>query len=306
MKNKKILALISLLIILAFIGYIVFDTVRSERKTSENTASSDNTGPADKWQIAQAIECPDGLKAVTVTPNGNIFAGGSSFIVSYNSELNKIWQIEMPGKIAALTINGDTLFAASEELIYLVSPEGKIISEWGPYEAKCLITSLSSNKDYLAVADAGNKIAFIIRKDGEVSSMIGHSEEKLLIPSPYFDVCLTEDNKLYLAHTGKHRIEKWDIDGKFISSFGEPGSDPGEFCGCCNPAHFTLIPGGFISAEKGINRIKILGETGEFIEYVSSVNGFVPSAPLDIVSAGGEKIYGANPSDSKLYVFVRK
>ncbi len=306
MNNKKFLALISLLIILSFIGFIVFDTIRSERKPREDTAAIDHSGPTDRWHIVQAIDCPKGLKAATVSSNGNIYAGGDSFIVSYNNVLKKIWQIEMPGRIAALTMSGDTLFAASEELIYLISPDGKIISEWGPYEAKCLITSLSANKDYLAVADAGNKIVFVISKEGEVRSMIGHSEEKLLIPSPYFDVCLTDENFLYLAHTGKHRIEKWAIDGKFISSFGEPGSDPGSFCGCCNPAHFTKIPGGFITAEKGINRIKISETTGEFIEYVSSENDFVASVPLDIASDGGEKIYGANPSDSKLYLFMRK
>ncbi len=306
MKNKKILALFSLLIILAFIGYIIFDTVRSERKPREDKAGIIQPGPADQWQIAQTIECRKGLKAVAVSTGGIIYAGGDSYIESYNSGLNKIWQIEMPGKISALAVNGDTLFAASEELVYLLSPDGKIISEWGPYEAKCLITSLSANKDYLAVADAGNKIVFVIKKDGEVVSMIGHSEEKLLIPSPYFDVCLTDDNKLYLAHTGKYRIEKWGIDGQFISSFGESGSDPGKFCGCCNPAHFTISQGGFITAEKGINRIKVSGASGEFIEFVSSVNGFIASVPLDIASSGGDKIYGANPSDSKLYVFTRK
>ena len=306
MNDKKFLALASLLIILAFIGYIIFDTVRNERKPHEIKADIVQPGPADKWQIAQTIECLKGLKAVAVSPEEIIYAGGESYIVSYNNNLNKVWQIEMPERISALTVNGDTLFAASEELIYLLSPDGKIINDWGPYEAKCLITSLSANKDYLAVADAVNKIVFVIKKDGEVFSMIGHSEEKLLIPSPYFDVCLTDDNKLYLAHTGKHRIEQWGVDGQFISSFGESGSDPGKFCGCCNPAHFTISPGGFITAEKGINRIKVSGLSGEFIEFVSSVNGFIASAPLDIASSGEDKIYGANPSDSKLYVFMRK
>ena len=306
MERKKILALISLVIILTFIGYIIYDTVRSESNPTENLTKRKDTGPADQWQISQVVEVQKGLKAVTVASDGNIYTGGASFIVSYGSNLNKLWQIETAGMITALAMSGDTLFAASEETIYLISPAGKVINEWGPYEAKSLFTSLSANKDYLAVADAANKLVFIIKKDGEVHSMIGHSDEKLLIPSPYFDVCLTGDNMLFMAHTGKYRIEKWTIDGEFISSFGESGSDPGKFCGCCNPAHFTIIPGGFITAEKGINRIKISGSSGEFVEYVSSVNDFIASVPLDVSSADGKIIYGANPADSKLYVFRRK
>jgi hypothetical protein len=306
MDKKKILALFSLVIILAFIGYIVYDTVKSDRKPAETVTSINDTVPGDKWQISTVIEVQEGLKAVTATSDGNIYAGGDSYIVCYNNQLNKLWQIETPTRVTALATYGDTLFATSEEVIYLINSSGEIICEWGPYEANCLITSASANKDYLAVADAGNKIVFIIKKDGEVHSMIGHFGEKLLIPSPYFDVYLTEDNKLYMAHIGKFRIETWTTDGWFVSSFGESGTTPDAFCGCCNPAHFTFVQQGFITAEKGINRIKILGPIGEFIEYVSSVNDFVASAPLDVTSPDGKIIYGANPADSKLYVFERK
>ena len=306
MDRKKILALFSLVIILAFIGYIVYDTVRSDRKPAETTTTTNDTLPDDKWRISMALDVREGLKAVTSTSDGMVYAGGESFIVCYDSQLKELWQIETPERITALAVSGDTLFATSEELIYLINPVGEIISEWGPYDADCLITSASANKEYLAIADAGNKIVFIIQKDGEVHSMIGHFGDRLLIPSPYFDVYLTDDNKLYMAHTGKFRIETWTTDGVYVSSFGEPGSAPGYFCGCCNPAHFTVVPQGFITAEKGINRIKILGPIGGFIEYVSSVNDFVASSPLDVTSPDGEIIYGAHPADSKLYVFEKK
>ena len=96
------------------------------------------------------------------------------------------------------------------------------------------------------------------------------------------------------------------INGTLLGYFGEPGTAPGAFCGCCNPAHFALVPGGFVTAEKGINRIKRLNEKGEFTEFVSSVNDFLAPLPLDIATADGVTIYGANPADDKVYVFVRK
>jgi hypothetical protein len=306
MKNKKLLALFSLLIILAFIGYIIYDTARPPVEIEEESTGAVETAPPEKWRILQEVFIRDGLKAVAVSPEGKIYLGGDSFLSCYDKDLKEIWTQNIPEKITAITVSNDTVFATSEELIFLINKDGKSIGEWGPYEANCLITSVSANKNYLAVADAGNKTVFILKKDGEVLSMIGHFGEKLLIPSPYFDVSLTPDNVVFIAHTGNFRIEKRSIDGRLLSSFGEPGSSPEAFCGCCNPAHFTVIPQGFVTAEKGINRIKIMGPEGGFIEYVSSENDFIPSAPLDVASTDGKIIYGANPADGRLYVFVRR
>jgi len=307
MNKKKFLALSSLVIILAFIGYIIYDIAQPERSDEEQTDAADNmeTHP-DKWRIEQEVFIREGLKAVAVSADGNIYLGGDSFVSCYSEDLKDIWTLDTPEKITAISVYGDTVFATSEELIFLLNRDGKLINEWGPYEANCIITSVSANKDYLAIADAGNKTVFILRKDGEVISLIGHFGDKLLIPSPYFDVNLTDDNNLFMAHTGIFRIEKRTINGKILSSFGEPGSAPESFCGCCNPAHFAIIPQGFVTAEKGINRIKIMGPEGGFIEYVSSDNDFIASAPLDVASEDGKTIYGANSADNKLYVFTRK
>jgi WD40 repeat protein len=304
--NKKYLAFFSLVIILAFIGYIIYDTIRPARDTQEPVKVTDEAAPPEKWRVSQEIFIHDGLKAIAVSADGNVYLGGNSFVVCYNDKLKETWNLSTQGKITALTVYGDTVFASSEELIYLISKDGKMITEWGPYESKCLITSLSANRNYLAVADAGNKIVFILKKDGEVVSMIGHFGEKFLIPSPYFDVSFTYDNNLFLANTGNFRIEKRTTDGKILYTFGESGTGPAEFCGCCNPAHFAPIPQGFVTAEKGINRIKIMDQEGGFVEYVSSQNDFIPSAPLDVASADGKTIYGANPANGKLYVFMRK
>jgi hypothetical protein len=306
MKNKKLLALFSLMIILVFIGYIIYDIARAPVDVEEKSTEADKAAPPEQWRILQEVFIRDSLKAVAVSPDGNIYLGGNSFLSCYDRDLREIWTQNTPEKITAITVSLDTIFATSEELIFLINKEGKHIGEWGPYEANCLITSVSANKNYLAIADAGNKTVFILKKNGEVLSMIGHFGEKLLIPSPYFDVSITPENVVYMAHTGNFRIEKRSIDGRLLSSFGEPGSSPDAFCGCCNPAHFTLIPQGFVTAEKGINRIKIMGPEGGFIEYVSSENDFIPSAPLDVASADGKIIYGANSADGKLYVFVRK
>ena len=156
-----------------------------------------------------------------------------------------------------------------------------------------------------AYADAGNKMVVLLDRQGRVERIIGQNDGQFILPSPYFDVALDSYNFLYVANTGHRRIETRSSEGRLISAFGEPGMAPDAFCGCCNPAHFIKTRGGFVTSEKGINRIKILGKEGQFVEFVSSKNKFVPSIPLDLASSDGNTIYAANPYDSKIYVFIR-
>jgi DNA-binding beta-propeller fold protein YncE len=294
------------LILVVFIGYIIYDTsgpARNEKKEETNTLS--DTLP-EKWKISDELQVTEGsLKAVTVSPSGKIYLGGDSFVSCYQSDLTRLWSIKTPYAVTSLSNSGDTIFASTVELILIIGINGKLEDEWGPFEDKSFITSISSDKTRVAYADAGNRMIVSLDKQGRVEKIIGQGDGQFVLPSPYFDVAL-DTNSLFVANTGHRRIEKRSAEGRLISMFGEPGMAPGAFCGCCNPAHFIVTPNGFITSEKGINRIKVLGKSGEFIEFVTSRNRFVPSIPLDLASADGNTLYAANPADSKLYVFRRK
>lgn len=307
MMNKKYFALISLLIILTFIGYIVYNTVTSGKASTQKTENASEPAIQDQWIISREMKPAEGpLLSVAVSAKGDIYLGGDSWLSCYNRQLSRKWTLKTSGKISSVAVSGDTIYASSGETILLISADGKVISEWGPYEANSIITSLTANKLYVAFADAGVKRVFILKKNGELFTMIGQSDRKFIIPSPYFDVAFYGLSTLFVANTGNRRVETFTTDGRYIDCFGEPGTAPEAFSGCCNPAHFAVIPQGFVTAEKGINRIKILDPDGKFIEFVSSQNKFTPSVPLDVASVDGKTIYAANPADSKLYIFKRK
>jgi len=304
--SKKAITILSVLVILAFIGYMIIDFIKPAESAKSEKAISDGEDIADAWKISGEIKVNEGsLKAVAVAPSGNIFLGGDSFVSYYTNKMELIWSVKTPS-VTSLSCFGDTLFASTSDQILVLNSTGKILNEWGPFEDSCMITSVSSNTKYVAFADAGNKTVFVLDKGGEVKRMIGQNDKHFVIPSPYFDVALDNDNNIYAANTGLHRIETYTIDGVLKSQFGEAGTAPGAFCGCCAPPHFAVIPQGFVTAEKGINRIKILNKNGEFVEFVNSRNNFIKSEPLDLASADGITIYGAYPGDSKLYVFNRK
>jgi len=305
--NKKLITVLSVLVIVVFIGYIIFDTAKPSASSRDEPKKPEITGIPDAWKISNEFKVGgDSLKAVTVSSSGKIYVGGNSFVSCYNKDLKLLWNVKTPAAVTGLSNYGDSVFASTSAQIIVMNPEGKILNEWGPFEDSSLITSLSANRKFVAFADAGNKTVFILDKGGEVKKMIGQNDKHFVIPSPYFEVALDSMNNLFVANTGLHRIETYSIDGVLKSFFGEPGLGPEYFCGCCAPPHFALIPQGFVTAEKGINRIKILNKKGELVEMVNSKNNFIKSVPLDLASVDGVTIYAAYPGDSKLYVFTRK
>ena len=305
--NKKFASIFSVLIIVVFIAYIVFDTSRPSGNENKPAKVSGADTLPDKWMISDELHVREGsLKAVSVSSSGNIFAGGDSFVTCYTKDLQLRWSLKTSNPVTSLSSYGDSIFAATDEMILVIGTDGKLKDEWGPFEDKSFITSVSSNHSLVVYADAGNKMLMILDKQGRVQKIIGQNSGEFILPSPYFDVALDDNNNLYVANTGHRRIETRSSEGRLLSMFGEPGMAPDAFCGCCNPAHFIVTSNGFITSEKGINRIKVLGKAGEFVEFISSRNKFVPSIPLDLASVDGITVYAANPSDSKIYVFRRK
>jgi hypothetical protein len=307
--NKKVITALSLGIILVFIIFIVVDSMNSGNgNESVNRKSDEKQAPEDKWEITGEKAVSEGnLRAVGVTTSGNVIAGGDYFISCYNKDLSStIWSVKKDFPVTALAFFNDTLYASSTDRVYIIDANGQTVNEFGPFENNSLFTSVSVNRQYLAIADAGNKMIFLVDKGGAVVTMIGQNPGEFIIPSAYFDVAFDSANYLFDANTGQRRIEKRDKSGSLVSYFGEPGLASESFCGCCNPAHFALLPEGFVTTEKGINRIKILNNEGEFVEFVSSLNKFTSAIPLDVASFDGSKIYAANPADSKLYLFERK
>ena len=70
-----------IVIILIFIGYIVFDVAYKKEKVSDNTTITDSSGLTDQWMVSKVFEPGLGnLKAVAVSESGNIILGGESFV----------------------------------------------------------------------------------------------------------------------------------------------------------------------------------------------------------------------------------
>jgi hypothetical protein len=305
--NKKVMGFVSIFIIIACIAYIVFDiaTGRSEKNEASVNGIADDAFET-RWQISQEISVDYGTLTSIALTNEKVICAGDSFLTAYDRNLSEIWNKPLMTGIKAVAVHGDTIYAATKEEIILFTLSGNRIDTWGPYDDDAIITSISINNRYVAFADAGNKLVFILNKNGAVESIVGHPGNQFIIPSAYFDVALTKEDTLVIANTGKRNIEFRSIDGTLIRAIGEAGDSFEYFCGCCNPAHFAIFPNGNIgTAEKGINRIKVIRNTGDLVEPVAQPDNFKASIPVDLAISSDGLIYAANSYNSILYVFKR-
>jgi hypothetical protein len=306
--NKKLALYISLAIIILFILFIVYDTMTSDNIAIDQKAV---TLPDEQqeamWEIAAELVTPYGdLKAVATTDRG-VLIGGDSFIALYNYDLKLLWDSLLSDPIRAIAAYGDTIYASTIETILLFTSEGEQIDEWGPFDDNSIITCVAANRDYVAIADAGDKVVFVLNKAGALVSLVGQPGNQYVVPSPYFDVSFSDDDFLVTANPGKRYIEFRTIKGEITSYFGEAGIALEYFCGCCNPSHFAFLPGGnLVTAEKGINRIKIVEPDGDLVELVAQPEKFTASVPVDLAVSKENLIYAANPVNSILYVYKRK
>ena len=306
---RKLGAIAAIVLIIAFAAFIIYDissgSLVTDRKPVETTITI--TYPEAEWQVSRTHDFPGAkLKAVAAAPGGRIAVGGEYFLTMLDSEFNVLWDTDTYESIEAIAVHGNTVYAATENTIMLYTLAGDFITEWGPYEDNSLITSLSANDNYVAVADASFKRVWILNLDGGVTYFFGHEGQRFIIPSPCFDIHIKHDNTILVVNPGRQRIETRDLKGNIISFFGEPGLAPEAFSGCCNPSHFALLDENHVvTSEKGISRIKIMKTTGELKEYVATPDLLESTLPLDLAVSESGEIMAASSAESKLYIFTR-
>lgn len=112
------------------------------------------------------------------------------------------------------------------------------------------------------VSDARARNICQYRHDGTLLRFI-ESPRGFVVPSYSFAIA-NSGGLLYCSNPGRHQVECYSAEGKFLYAFGEAGTEPGRFSGCCNPVHISFTPEGeLLTSEKGLPRISCWSREGE-------------------------------------------
>jgi hypothetical protein len=224
----------------------------------------------------------DQPRAIAVNEQDRILVAGDNVVHVFSSDGEKLADFTVGGSPTAIAVAPQDakmpgrILVAIGDVIRLFDATGKPEGTWRlSGEKPVRITSIAVDVADVFVADFGNRAVRRLDMEGRTVQTIEHRGTKgeqgeFNIPSAFFDVAIADDEVLRVAHTGMNRIESYTYDGDPLGSWGVASARPIGFFGCCNPAHFALLPDGrYVTAEKGIVRVKVHDADGEFVCLVA-------------------------------------
>jgi len=211
--------------------------------------------------------------------NDTIYVAADSSILLISPDGLILKKIAIPTQATALAVD-QSIWVALKNKILKLSKTGDVLADWPDMGPRSVVTSLAVDADHLYVADAGNRVVLDYTKDGEIAQKLGErNEEKGLegftVPSPYFDVAISEEGYLWAVDPGRHSLINFNADGSLRTSWQHSSANTEGFSGCCNPAHMCLMEGDrFVTSEKGIVRVKIYDQHGKYLGVVAAPKQF--------------------------------
>ncbi|HNX52182.1 MAG TPA: hypothetical protein PKI68_00400 [Pontiellaceae bacterium] len=249
------------------------------------------------------------LSALAVAPDGKIYVAGENAIEIFPDRAVR----PVDGTPVCIAVDDDgTVFAGLRDHIEVVSKDGKSTAWPSPGEKACL-TSVAVDDRYVYAADAGSRRVWRYGKAGGAPFEIGAKDEAngvrgFYIPSPFFDLAIGTDGSLWVVNPGYHALENYSPEGRLISSWQNSSFGIQGFSGCCNPANFALMPdGSFVTAEKGLPRVKIHNLDGSLRCVVAAPDQFDNGVTgLDVAADRQGRVYVLDPARGAVRIFEEK
>ncbi len=252
--------------------------------------------------------------AINIDKKDRLYVSVDKKILVFDAHKNLISSFSMDESAYCLeTSDSGDIFMGMADHIEIYNENGLKKESWKSLGKEAIITSLAVSEDYVYVADAGNLVVWKYDKQGNILGEIGRKDEKkdipgFIIPSPFFDVEIDPDGFLWAANTGRHSLENYTKEGGLRTSWGKPSMAIEGFAGCCNPSHFVILEdGSFITAEKGIARIKVYNRLGMLESVVAGPEDFIEgTVDLDLAVDSKQRIFTLDHKKKAVRIFSKK
>lgn len=305
-KYLRILLNLAILLLVAlFVLYMFFSL---NGKTVEYGETENMTGEASYFEspctLADVFALPKGTKRIQLFEDIiNCTTTDSVYIYSKAGMFrNRFFAGE---GISDIAVDGQEIYVLFPLKIKVFTPEGLLLREWEACSDNSLYASIALTKDFVFVTDAENRNMCRFAKDGRFLQFID-SPRGFAIPTGDFDIDSFRDT-IYCVNPGRHQIESYTNDGRFIASFGIPGSKPGTFPGCCNPASIAFTSEGqLLTSEKGNPRVCLFERSGRFVEMLLNAKMLGGGHAAYEIQSAGNRIYVAGRNEMKVYTYEKK
>ena len=270
-------------------------------------------------QYRQTAEIATGLHevhALAVGPDDQVSVGGDRVIRRYGADGKQQSEIALDAAARCLAIGGrdhvspGRIYVGMDEHVEVFDSKGVRMAPWKTLGDKAAVTSIAVAERKLFVADAGNRVVWCYNASGEVENRIGDASPSRQVPgfqitSRYFDLALGNDDLVYVVNPRALRLEGYTFQGDLEVHWGKGSPAVDGFFGCCNPVHVAVLPNGsFVTAEKGIPRIKVYSPDGTFDCVVAGPRQ-MPVVAADLATDHRGRILVLDPSTSNVRIFER-
>jgi sugar lactone lactonase YvrE len=225
----------------------------------------------------------ESLRGLAVDAQDRLYAVGDSKVVVFSpgGAVERSWATKLPGYCVAVAPDG-TVYVGQEGQVQLFAADGTPGDTWRDGDRLGVISSIGLTDDAVLLGDAtarcihryersstklNSSTKFNFALPDRFVSDIGKNNRMrgFMLPNGHMDFAVDGQAVIHAAHSGKHRVERYDLDGKLLGQFGRfDGTDPVGFPGCCNPTNLALtVEGQVVVTEKASPRVKVYDADGK-------------------------------------------
>jgi len=310
-RNKilKISLNILIFLLIAGFGYYMVHSIMSDEKFPLSNDESGENSFISPYKKTDSFNTTSNILCFDVYEN-EIYAVlyNKISIFDLSGKYLRDFEIEPDARDIAVetqyiaSIPTTTIYLLYPNRIDIYSSDGQKTGGWEACSNNSDYCSFTTTKEYVFVTDAENKNLVQYNKEGGLVRFI-KSPDGFVIPSYSFGIININDT-IYCSNSGRHKIESYTLDGKFIASFGESGAGAGAFAGCCNPVYLAKNPNGHIlTSEKGNPRISCYSRDGKFRTILFDAKVLGGGTDAYKICVSGENIYIANRKTISVYGF---
>ena len=254
------------------------------------------------------------LNAIAIGPDNRLYLAGDQSFAVFDRHLQPERTIPCGTPVRAMAVDqNQDIYLAMENYLQIFDKDGVQKHRWTDFPAKTLLTSVAVTAGNVYTADAGNFVVYKFDKNGNRLLRIGEKDARrqipgFIIPSPFFDLAIDPDGFIWVVNPGRQSLENYTAEGDLRTAWGEAGMDVERFCGCCNPSHLAIFnDGSFVTAEKGIARVKVYNRLGRLIAVVAGPDQFSEgTVGLDLAVDSENRVFVLDPKRKLVRIFERK
>jgi len=300
-KSLKIGLNILLFALIAGFGYYMVHSITSDESATQSGGESAESTFVSPYKKTNSLEAAANILCFDIYGDA-IYAVLHGNISVFDLSGNHLRDFAVEAGVCGIVAEAAAIYLLYPTGIDVYSLDGRKTGGWEACSDNSDYCSLTTTSEYVFVTDAENKNICQYDKQGNFVRFI-KSPKGFIIPSYSFGIVSINDT-IYCSNSGRHKIESYTLDGKFITSFGVAGTQAGAFAGCCNPVYLEKTStGNILTSEKGNPRISCYSKAGKFrtVLFDAKILGGGTSAYQ--MRVAGENIYIANKKTISVYTF---